>query len=277
MEWLMSIAEPGAPASASRLSVREVTARFGGLTALDAVSFDVAPGEVVGLIGPNGAGKTTLFNIVCGLARAKSGTVLIDGRPRPRADRLAALRVARTFQGLALFSGLTVRQNVMAGLAAEAPGVLTGLLGLGRGPRHLADAAHRAQDVLDGLGIGDTADRRPDDLPYPVQKRVALARALVASPTLLLLDEPAGGLGEDEIGELGELIRDVVRERPGTAVLFVEHHVDLVMAVSDRIVVLDAGRVIACGTPAEIRVDPAVAEAYLGHDIDTSDIGEVVR
>lgn len=262
----MSVADPGIPTA--RLSVREVTARFGGLTALDRVSFDVAAGEIVGLIGPNGAGKTTMFNIVCGLSRAKSGTVLIDGKPRPRAHRLAASGVSRTFQGLALFPGLTVRQNVMAGLSDGAPGIFSGLLGLPAGRRHLADAAVRAQDALDGLGIADTADRHPDDLPYPIQKRVALARALVAQPTLLLLDEPAGGLGEDEITELGELIRDVVRENPETAVLFVEHHVDLVMEVSDRIVVLDAGRVIASGTPAEIQVDPAVAEAYLGYDVE---------
>ena len=130
---------------------------------------------------------------------------------------------------------------------------------------------HRLAGRQDGGGLeSSAADRHPDDLPYPIQKRVALARALVASPTLLLLDEPAGGLGEDEIDELGELIRDVVRERPETAVLFVEHHVDLVMAVSHRIVVLDAGRVIAAGTPEEIRVDPAVAEAYLGHDVEVA-------
>ena len=261
----MSVAESGTPNA--RLSVREITARFGGLTALDEVTFDVAPGEIVGLIGPNGAGKTTMFNIICGLSRAKSGTVLIDGRPRPRAHRLADAGVARTFQGLALFPGLTVRQNVMAGLSDGAPGILNGLLGLPSGPRHLAASAGRAQDALDGLGIADTAERLPDDLPYPIQKRVALARALVARPRLLLLDEPAGGLGEDEIVELGELIRDVVHENPDTAVLFVEHHVDLVMEVSDRIVVLDAGRVIAEGTPDQIKVDPAVAEAYLGYDI----------
>lgn len=268
MECAMSVAEPGTSASAARLSVRDVTARFGGLLALDQVSFDVAPGEIVGLIGPNGAGKTTMFNIICGLARARSGEVLIDGAPRPRAHRLAAAGVARTFQGLALFPGLTVRQNVMTGLSAQAPGMVTGLLGLRAGQRHLATAAARAQAALDGLGIGDTADRHPDALPYPIQKRIALARALVSAPTLLLLDEPAGGLGEDEIIELGELIRDVVRENPQTAVLFVEHHVDLVMAVSDRIVVLDAGRRIAEGTPDQIRVDPAVAEAYLGQDIE---------
>src|SRR5690606_11928558 len=166
----MSVAEPGSTASAARLSAREVTARFGGLTALDAVSFDVAGGEVVGLIGPNGAGKTTVFNIICGLARAKSGTVLIDGRPRPRAHWLAAAGVARTFQGLGLFGGLTVRENVMAGLADAAPGFLAGLLGLPAAPAHLAAASARAEEALDGLGIRDTADRRPDDLPYPIQK-----------------------------------------------------------------------------------------------------------
>lgn len=264
----MSVAETGTTAAAPRLSVCDITARFGGLTALDAVSFDVAPGEIVGLIGPNGAGKTTVFNIVCGLARAKSGTVLIDGRPRPRAHKLASVGLSRTFQGVGLFPGLTVRQNVMAGLSDAAPGFLTGMLGLPASPRHLGEAAVRAEHALEGLGIRDTADRYPDDLPYPIQKRVALARALVSHPRLLLLDEPAGGLGEDEITELGALIRDVVRERPDTAVLFVEHHVDLVMDVSDRIVVLDAGRVIAEGDPAAIRTNEAVAEAYLGHDVE---------
>ncbi len=264
----MSVADTGVPAPSARLSVRDVTARFGGLIALDGVSFDVAPGEIVGLIGPNGAGKTTLFNIVCGLTRPKSGSVLVGGAPRPRPERLAAAGVARTFQGLGLFSGLTVRQNVMAGLAGAAPGMVSGLAGSPRGARFLEDAGRRAHATLEGLGIADVADRMPGDLPYPIQKRVALARALVADPALLLLDEPAGGLGEDEIAELGRLIRDVVRDRPDTAVLFVEHHVDLVMEVSDRIVVMDAGRVIAVGTPAEIRVDPAVAEAYLGHDVE---------
>ena len=266
----MSVAAPGVPAPPARLSVRDVTARFGGVVAVDGVSFEVAPGEIVGLIGPNGAGKTTIFNIVCGISRPKTGAVLIDGVPRLRAEQLAAAGVARTFQGLGLFPGLTVRQNVMSGLAGAAPGMLAGFIGSRRGPRFLAEAGMRAQAALEGLGIGAEADRMPGDLPYPIQKRVALARALVSEPAFLLLDEPAGGLGEDEIEELGHLIRDVVRERPDTAVLFVEHHVDLVMEVSDRIVVMDAGRVIAEGTPDEIRVDPAVADAYLGHEVETA-------
>ncbi|MGA7147880.1 MAG: ABC transporter ATP-binding protein [Microbacterium sp.] len=236
---------PGDAASApARLAVRDLTVAFGGLTAVDGVSFDVRPGEVVALIGPNGAGKTTVFNAVCGLVRRR-GTVSLDGAAGPRrtAD-LTARGVSRTLQGLGLFTGLTVRENVLVPVTRE------------------RDAAARVARRLDALGLTGLADVPVAALAYPDRKRVALARALVTDPRLLLLDEPAGGLGSDDIARLGAVIRRVAVE--GCAVLVVEHHVDFVMALADRIVVLDFGRVIARGTPAEIRVDPRVEEAYLG-------------
>ncbi|WP_315095328.1 ABC transporter ATP-binding protein [uncultured Cellulomonas sp.] len=239
------------PTGAARLTVRGLSVRFGGLAALDDVSLDVREGEVVGLIGPNGAGKTTLFNAVCGLVRPSAGTIAVGGRPLT-ADptRLAARGVARTLQGLGLFRGLTVRENVLAGrLDAPDPG---------------ADAHRRLAE----LGLAAQADRPVGDLSYPDQKKVALARALVAEPRLLLLDEPAGGLGADDIAALGDLVRHTAAT--GCAVLLVEHHVDFVMSVCDRVVVLDFGRVIAAGTPEEVAGDPAVDEAYLGIEVTAS-------
>ena len=233
------------------LAVHGLSVRFGGLSALDDVSLDVREGEVVGLIGPNGAGKTTLFNAVCGLVRPSAGSITVGGEPLPPdPTRLSARGVARTLQGLGLFRGLTVRENVLAGrLGAADPGT-------------------DAQRQLDALDLAGHADRPVGDLPYPEQKKVALARALVAQPRLLLLDEPAGGLGPDDIAALGDLIRHTAAT--GCAVLLVEHHVDFVMSVCDRVVVLDFGRVIASGTPDEVAGDPAVDEAYLGIEVTTS-------
>lgn len=232
------------------LAVRGLSVRFGGLSALDDVSLDVHEGEVVGLIGPNGAGKTTLFNAVCGLVRPSAGAITVGGVPLPPdPTRLSARGVARTLQGLGLFRGLTVRENVLAGrLGAADPGT-------------------DAQRQLDALDLAAHADRPVGDLPYPEQKKVALARALVAQPRLLLLDEPAGGLGSDDIAALGDLVRHTAAT--GCAVLLVEHHVDFVMGVCDRVVVLDFGRVIASGTPDEVAGDPAVDEAYLGIEVTT--------
>ncbi|MFC0198645.1 ABC transporter ATP-binding protein, partial [Microbacterium arthrosphaerae] len=240
-------AEPAAAAHsgrAPRLEVVDLTVSFGGLTAVDAVSFDVRPGEVVALIGPNGAGKTTVFNAVCGLVRRKGG-IRIDGEPAPRrTSGLVARGVSRTLQGLGLFAGLTVRENVLLPVAG------------------LRDADERVAAQLRDLELDGIAGRPVSALSYPDRKRVALARALVTGPRLLLLDEPAGGLGADDIAALADVVRRVAAD--GCAVLLVEHHVDFVMSLADRIVVLDFGRVIARGTPDEVRVDPRVEEAYLG-------------
>ncbi|GAA5205438.1 ABC transporter ATP-binding protein [Microbacterium kyungheense] len=227
-----------------RLEVVDLTVAFGGLTALDDVSFDVRPGEIVALIGPNGAGKTTVFNTVCGLVRHR-GEVRIDGASAPRrTSELTGRGVSRTLQGLGLFAGLTVRENVLLPVAAH------------------RDAGERVAAQLRARDLEPLAERPVAALSYPDRKRVALARALVTDPRLLLLDEPAGGLGADDISGLGDVVRDVAAA--GCAVLLVEHHVDFVMGLADRIVVLDFGRVIARGTPDEVRDDPRVEEAYLG-------------
>ncbi|WP_066589365.1 ABC transporter ATP-binding protein [Cellulomonas timonensis] len=265
----MSRSSP-ATAATERLSLHNVSVRFGGVQALDQVSLTVSDGEVVGLIGPNGAGKTTLFNVVCGIVRPTSGEVRLGGTPqRPVTHRLVRDGVARTLQGLGLFAGLTVRENVMAGLSSTVPGMAAAAIGAHRMLRHDREAARRAEDVLDELGVLDAADRRPGDLPYPVRKRVALARALVSEPALLLLDEPAGGLGAADIADLARTVRDLAATR-GCAILLVEHHVDLVMSLCDRVAVLDFGRLIADGAPQEVRADPAVVDAYLGIEAPTA-------
>jgi branched-chain amino acid transport system ATP-binding protein len=252
------------------LRIDAVTVRFGGLTALDDVSLEVSPGEVVGVIGPNGAGKTTLFNIVCGFVRADEGEVVWRGRSlrTVRPHQLAGLGIARTLQGVGLFAGLTAVENVMAGAErTRRAGLVSALFGLPRSDRDERALRAAALEALDTLGVADVAQRLPGTLPYPVQKRVALARALVGRPQLILLDEPAGGLGGDDMQELGERIRALKGEM---AVLLVEHRVDLVMAVCDRVVVLDFGRRIAHGTPAEVRSDERVLEAYLGVEVDAA-------
>jgi branched-chain amino acid transport system ATP-binding protein len=256
------------------LDVQEVTVRFGGLTALSEVSARVESGEVVGVIGPNGAGKTTLFNVVCGFTRPTSGHLAWKGqqlrRHEPRA--LPGLGIARTLQGLGLFPHLSVLDNVMVGATRHSrAGVGSALLALPRGDSDEQALRSRALDCLEELGIAEAAQRIPGQLPYGVQKRVSVARALVAEPELLLLDEPASGLSAQEMTELSTLIRGL-RER--MSVLLVEHHMDLVMGVCDRIVVLDFGRVIATGTPDQVRDDPLVLEAYLGEQVDAS-TGEV--
>ena len=227
-----------------RLEVACLSVSFGGLTALEDVSFAVRPGEIVALIGPNGAGKTTVFNAICGLVRRR-GTIRIDGAAAPRrTSDLAARGVSRTLQGLGLFLGLTVRENIVLPVAG------------------LPDAERRVDERLAALELVPFAGRPVASLAYPDRKRVALARALVTDPQLLLLDEPAGGLGADDIAALDGSIRSAADT--GTAVLLVEHHVDFVMGLADRIVVLDFGRIIAQGEPDEVRHDPRVEEAYLG-------------
>jgi branched-chain amino acid transport system ATP-binding protein len=247
------------------LDVAEVTVRFGGVTALEGVSLQVPPNQVAGIIGPNGAGKTTLFNAICGFVRPASGSVSYGGRPLlgTPPHRLASLRIARTLQGLGLWPGMTVLENVVEGSTVRSgfTAALLALPGAGRLERELAGSAY---EILVELGIEGRANAYPGALPYGVQKKVAIARALMARPSLLLLDEPASGLSAREVEELAGLLPRLC-ERMSVAI--VEHHLDLVMEVSHRVTVLNLGRVIASGPPEEIRRDPAVASAYLGDEV----------
>ena len=248
------------------LAVEGVTMRFGGVTALDDVSFDVASGAICGLIGPNGAGKTTLFNCISRLYDPHSGTILFDRRPLASFARheMAALGVARTFQNVALFSTMTTRDNVRVGAHALARGgFLANALRLPFASREGRRIAERADALIEEFGLERFADRIVGELPFGVRKRVELARALAIEPKLLLLDEPAAGLNHEEVDALADEIR-AIRNRRGVAVLLVEHHMNLVMRVSDQVVALEFGRVIADGTPDAVRSDPEVVRAYLG-------------
>jgi branched-chain amino acid transport system ATP-binding protein len=255
----------------SVLEVRDVSVRFGGLTALDAVSLTIEPCQVLGVIGPNGAGKTTLLNILCGFIRPDDGQVLIDGHHYRdlRPHRLAALGIARTLQGVGLFEQLTAIENVMIGASNQAKaGFLSALLSLPRSARDERRLREEASQALVRVGAADVADARPGELSYGLRKRVALARALAAKPKVLLLDEPASGLAEEEMDELRNLIRELSAD---TSLIIVEHHMDLMMSVCDALVVLDFGKVISRGSPQEIQADPAVTAAYLGTTGATSE------
>jgi branched-chain amino acid transport system ATP-binding protein len=235
------------------LSVRNVTRRFGGIVAIDDVSLDVSKGQIVGLIGPNGAGKTTLFNVITRLNKPDSGELDFDGKSllRTPPHRIVRRGIARTFQNVELFATMTVLDNVLVGTHTRTK------------PFRSGAARARALEVLDYVGIAAVAGRPAAGLPFGTLKRVELARALVAEPQLLLLDEPAGGLNHEEVGELGSLIR-LLQANLELTILLVEHHMGLVMGIADRVHVLDFGRLIASGTPAEVRGDQGVIEAYLG-------------
>ncbi len=256
----------GSTAGDELLSLTDIRVKLSGLQILDGVSISVPRGQVTGLIGPNGAGKTTVFNVVSGFVKPDSGEVMYQGSAlrRIKAHRLTRMGISRTLQGVGLFASLTALENVMLGASSRVrSGLVSQSLAMPWTDIETDRNRQRALAVMAELDITDEQDRLPGELPYPVQKRVALARALVSDPKLLLLDEPAGGVSAADMSELGRLIRSWVPER---TVLLVEHHMELVMEVCDLIWVLDAGKVIASGTPDEVRNDPAVLAAYLGQE-----------
>ncbi len=253
-------------AKGGALALEDISLSFGGIAALREVSLDVAPGEIRAIIGPNGAGKSSLLNVISGVYQPERGRIHLAGRSFARVPvhKLARLGVSRTFQNLALFKGLSVFDNIaIARVKASRATFIEQIVGIGRARRERLDTLERTERIIDFLDLGASRDRFVGTLPYGLQKRVELARALVAEPEILLLDEPMAGMTPAEKVEMTGSIR-AAREGLGTTVILIEHDIGVVMGLSDRVAVLDYGRKIADGTPAEVRANQEVIDAYMG-------------
>lgn len=254
--------------SAALLEMRGVTKRFGGLTAVEGFEARLGEREVVGLIGPNGAGKTTVFNLLTGVYALSAGSIHVRGRDTRglRPDQITALGVARTFQNIRLFRSMSVLENVQTAMDLRVRyGLLASVLHTPRYREREREIAARSRALLDVVGLAEAADERASSLAYGEQRRLEIARALATDPRLLILDEPAAGMNPQETDELGEMLH-VIRAQHDLTLLLIEHDMKFVMRMCERIIVLDYGRVIATGTPAEVRANPAVIAAYLGDE-----------
>jgi ABC-type branched-subunit amino acid transport system ATPase component len=255
----------------ARLSVRELTKSFGGIRAVEGLSFEAAPGAITGIIGPNGAGKTTVFNLITGVYRADSGAIDFGGRPLIgiRPDRIVREGIARTFQNIRLFNRRTCLENVLTPLLQTAPyGVAASLLRTPTVRRLDRELREKARELLAVVGLEDRAEQQASNLPYGLQRKLEIARALAMEPRLLLLDEPAAGMNPEESRALSLLIREIHR-RFALTILLIEHHMDVVMGLCDHIVVMNFGALLSEGPPERVRTDERVLSAYLGKEFRT--------